>query len=503
MNVTPRRIAAFKLSLLASLGVLPLACGGSSTGTVDDETAGTTGTSGGTAGTTSTSGGTGGTTQTGTAGTKLDGGAPAVPTVCTNPKADPLTGLVTCAEGYQHRPKAIDCQFNPTKAYPGGAGASSGGSSSSGSSQPRADGTEPCASEPSICDQYEYGYCPDSQVCLSGCVNDFDCATGEICVCDDAQSPTGGSCRRSACTVDAECGPGMLCATFDLRQGHFGPAVELLACQSPGDTCAASADCQESYACEWNATTQTRACEAPCPACGRPFLIEATARLAPTTSRRDWSADHTPSVAQLSAAERASQAEHWSRLGQMEHASIAAFARFSLQLLSLGAPPELVEACTNALADETAHTKLCFGIASAYAGRAIGPGPLDISGSLDVASLEDIVDLVIAEGCFGETSAALEALEAADDATDPVIRAAYTQIAADEQRHAELAFHFVRWALVQNDVTIRSRIEGVIAMPSYRDASALSVAVPCLQALLQATPPAPAAARAPAGLPAI
>jgi hypothetical protein len=167
----------------------------------------------------------------------------------------------------------------------------------------------------------------------------------------------------------------------------------------------------------------------------------------------------------------------------MEHASIAAFARFSLQLLSLGAPAELVEACTQALADETVHTKLCFGIASAYAGRSIGPGPLDVSGSLGVTSLTDVVDLVIAEGCFGETSAALEALEAAEEAPDPVIAAAYAQIARDEQRHAELAFRFVRWALARDRSAVSERIEAALHSELGQSHPARSVAVPCLWAL--------------------
>ena len=192
----------------------------------------------------------------------------------------------------------------------------------------------------------------------------------------------------------------------------------------------------------------------------------------------------TPRVDHLTAAARLTLAQHWTKMGQMEHASIAAFARFSLQLLSLGAPPELVEACTRALADETAHTKLCFGIASAYAGRAIGPGPLDIAGSLAVTSLADIVDLVIAEGCFGETSAALEALEAADTAADPVISAAYSQIGADEQRHAELAFRFVRWALEREQQAVSARIRAALSVGSRASDAVESIVAPCLEALL-------------------
>jgi hypothetical protein len=168
----------------------------------------------------------------------------------------------------------------------------------------------------------------------------------------------------------------------------------------------------------------------------------------------------------------------------MEHASIAAFARFSLQLLSLGAPPRLVQACTQALADETAHTRLCFQIASEYAGHAVGPGPLDVNRSLEVTSLEDIVDLVIAEGCFGETSAALEALESADGASDPVIRSAYAQIARDEQRHAELAFQFVRWALEQDFAVTQRRIMAALTQFSAPTAAVRSVVAPCLEALL-------------------
>jgi len=168
----------------------------------------------------------------------------------------------------------------------------------------------------------------------------------------------------------------------------------------------------------------------------------------------------------------------------MEHASIAACARFSLQLLALGAPPELVEACTRALADETEHARLCFQLASSYAGRTLGPGPLKIDGSLRCFSLAEIVDLVLAEGCFGETSAALEALEAADTQSDPVVRGVYAQIASDEQRHAELAFRFLRWALGHDAPTVRKRIAASIAAPPSEHHAVRAVILPCLSALL-------------------
>jgi hypothetical protein len=213
-------------------------------------------------------------------------------------------------------------------------------------------------------------------------------------------------------------------------------------------------------------------------------LVESSARVAPTVVSGAWLAEcaSKPLVDHLSASERATLAAHWTRMGQLEHASIAAFARFALQLLSLGAPSELVEECTRAMADETAHTRLCFDVASAYAGHAIGPGPLDIAGSLAVTSLPEIVELTIAEGCFGETRAALEALEAADAATDPVIRAAHEQIARDEERHAALAFRFVRWALEREPEAVAPRL-ALTLQASSTDPLARDIVIPCLRSI--------------------
>jgi len=173
----------------------------------------------------------------------------------------------------------------------------------------------------------------------------------------------------------------------------------------------------------------------------------------------DWlEALPSPNLAGLSPTRRAELAAHWARLGQMEHASIAAFARFNLQLLSLGAPAELVEACNRALADETRHTKLCFALASHYGGTNVGPDRLDLDHCFEDLGLRAIAKLVIEEGCIGETVAALEALEDAEATTDPVVRHVLRSIAHDEQTHAELAFKFLRWALTQSSREARAAI---------------------------------------------
>jgi hypothetical protein len=178
-------------------------------------------------------------------------------------------------------------------------------------------------------------------------------------------------------------------------------------------------------------------------------LVADELRRAPLCERLDWLLECEPNLQELSSGERSELASAWEAAGQMEHASVAAFARFALQLLSLGAPADLIERTNQALADETRHAKLCFGLASAYRGSPVGPGPLDVAGSLGDGSPESILATTIVEGCIGETAAALEAAEAAAGCEDERVRAVLLTIAADESRHAELAWRFVRWLLAE------------------------------------------------------
>jgi hypothetical protein len=499
------RTATLRISLLVSMGIVPVACGGATNGDKRDDPSGGSGGSfaqGGTrnshAGTATTTGGTavtisGGTSTGGTGivtggtGVIIEGGSP--DQECTSPHVDPHTGLVSCSEGFVHRPTATACLEvvggAPNDDGCGASGASGNPNCADPVALKRADGTVPCQSNPSICNQFAYGYCNNSieggaappHTCYSGCATDADCGPDAVCLCNAPASPTGGACRPASCKVDKDC-PSGLCANVRPICGADG-----FSCVTSHDECLSDADCAVGKC-------TNRTCGSGY-ACGRPFLVHAQARVAPVTHGASWRAAERlqPRVDHLTEAERAAFAAHWSHLGQLEHASIAAFARFQLQLLALGAPPDLVESCTQALADETAHTRLCFELASAYAGRSVGPGPLDIDGSLAASSLSEIVDLVLLEGCFGETGAALDAFEAAESTADPVIRAAYARIAEDEQRHAELAFRFVRWALQRSGGEVAERIAAALAAPPNSSAATLEVTLPCLRALLDTAAP--------------
>jgi len=132
----------------------------------------------------------------------------------------------------------------------------------------------------------------------------------------------------------------------------------------------------------------------------------------------------------------------------MEHASIAAFARFTLELLALGAPADLIELSNQAVVDETRHARLAFGLASTFAGRALAPGALCMDGALaSTGRPEDLLRTTFREGCVGETRAALEVARAAAGCAEPELRRTLEGIAEDEGRHAELAWRVVRYLI--------------------------------------------------------
>ena len=107
--------------------------------------------------------------------------------------------------------------------------------------------------------------------------------------------------------------------------------------------------------------------------------------------RSDWLARIAAiDVSALAARDRITLAHGWRHDAALEHASIASFAAFALDLMALGAPADLVARAHAAALDETRHASLCYAIATAYDGDPRGPGALAIPrrrGPLTFASL--------------------------------------------------------------------------------------------------------------------
>jgi hypothetical protein len=188
---------------------------------------------------------------------------------------------------------------------------------------------------------------------------------------------------------------------------------------------------------------------------------------APSARREDWlAATAVDAPVDLDPATRAALAAHWEREASFEHASVAAFARVSLALLSLGAPPDLLASTHAAAMEEVQHARATFALASAYAGAPRGPGPLPLaSGGISLAgmSLAKLAEEALVDGCVGEAAAALVLREAEARADDEALRATLGRIASDEERHAELAWRTVAWALASGGEDVRRALEGAIA----------------------------------------
>lgn len=159
-------------------------------------------------------------------------------------------------------------------------------------------------------------------------------------------------------------------------------------------------------------------------------------------------------------ARRARVRDEWARAAQVEHASIASFDRFSLQLLAVGAPPSLIEAAHRAAIDEVRHAQLSFAVASIYAAQSLGPGPLSLTpNAFADFSPAFVVRSAVEEGCVGETLAAAEAQAACDRAAPGALRQVLMAIADDEAEHAALAYRFAAWALGALGTDVRRAME--------------------------------------------
>ncbi|MEO7329978.1 MAG: ferritin-like domain-containing protein, partial [Minicystis sp.] len=146
-------------------------------------------------------------------------------------------------------------------------------------------------------------------------------------------------------------------------------------------------------------------------AVGRPFVVEDRLLAAPARrgAGESWSAlATTPAIEALSLEQRAILAEAWLKDALLEHASVASFGRFALELLAFGAPADLLRAAHEAAIDEVRHAQRCFALAGAYRGEAVAPGAFPFGGAVVLAAdLAALAESAVIEGCIGETLAAL------------------------------------------------------------------------------------------------
>ena len=325
--------------------------------------------------------------------------------------------------------------------------------------------------------------------CDYACAADSDCKAGELCVCGDALGQgRHAMCVPAACKQDSDCASGT--CGLSIYNNGCGTAIDL-ACRTDRDGCKRDADCKENEVCALKPETQTWHCQGMTCAIGRPLLVDGRPRTADAVDRADWheardwhdhahdthyhchnesastcappghwhdldGCNHDPAAdrhAVRDPATAAALAAHWQEVAALEHASVASFARFTLELLALAAPPDLLVDAQRAALDEVAHARLAWSLAAEFAGRPLGPGPLPTA-DLAARPLAAVVAALVEEGCVGETLGAAEAELLAEHA-EPRLAARLRTVAADETRHAALAWRTLQWLLATHGEPVR------------------------------------------------
>ena len=257
----------------------------------------------------------------------------------------------------------------------------------------------------------------------------------------------GGLMSGPTCTAYADSGDEVYWGDLEYIQGAAEAWDPLLGCPSPGqyrtlqilnsgddypfEAGSLSAIEGDPGHCCYHATGGP----AHCPG-GRPFLVLGRARVAcvEASSAKGRSLEEAIGHA-------------WLRDAQSEHASIAAFARLSLQLMHLGAPLHLVVESQQASLDEARHTEFCLEQSTSY----LGPLPelrrIDMRDALSELSLRELLVSNIIEGCIGETLAAARARAQSIVTKDEGLARSLRKLSVDEERHAALAWKILGWLL--------------------------------------------------------
>ncbi|MAA78209.1 MAG: hypothetical protein CL916_03040 [Deltaproteobacteria bacterium] len=201
-----------------------------------------------------------------------------------------------------------------------------------------------------------------------------------------------------------------------------------------------------------------------CMSVGRPMLrdgeqISAKSKM---TSTQDWQ-KHTirVKVEGLSVSQRKIAGNFYLRNALMEHASVAAFHHFSLELMKFGAPVELLELAHEAITDELRHAKQAFSLAADLLGETREPSSMPMELTLS-KNLIELAETVAREAAINETLAVLIAAEQRKATTDPAIQLFLEGVIRDESRHAELAWKTLRWCIDVGGEDVRNRLREIM-----------------------------------------
>lgn len=144
-----------------------------------------------------------------------------------------------------------------------------------------------------------------------------------------------------------------------------------------------------------------------------------------------------------------------------EYNAIVLFARIAAAMALHGVPMDLVTAAARVIGDEARHADLAMRMAALFADDdgaiAIDDAALERQGQ-EPTSLETL-DAVMAEvAAIGETLAAALLTGCRRRAVDPVAKALFSALVADEIHHARLGWYYLAWRSPQWSRAERQRV---------------------------------------------
>jgi len=145
---------------------------------------------------------------------------------------------------------------------------------------------------------------------------------------------------------------------------------------------------------------------------------------------------------------------------------VPAFCELADQLRTTGAPAPLVEAARAAAEDELRHAVIAAGVTATLGGRAVSLEPPALDRRPAAAGAAGLARLAAEswlDGCLGEGAAAACLAAEAEQARSPELGRAQRAIAADEARHAQLAWDVLAWTLSVGEADLRRALKSAVA----------------------------------------
>jgi hypothetical protein len=151
--------------------------------------------------------------------------------------------------------------------------------------------------------------------------------------------------------------------------------------------------------------------------------------------------------------------DHLAAQAWLEAASVHAFRCLGDELAGMGAPRALVRAARRSARDEVRHARAMTRHAQRYGAH---PARVCVARTKGRRPLEAFAIENAVEGCVRESFGALLARHQAQHAPDPQLARTMKPIAADETRHAALAWAIARWVEPRLTSAERARVRNAV-----------------------------------------